>query len=181
MAGEFQDLLVEILPRLRAYALALTRNRAAADDLVQETALKCWKARAQFTMGTNFKAWIYHIMRNEHINSFRRGKHAPVSIDDLPEEVFARGGDQESKLLTREVFVAVNRLPEVQREILLMSCVGELQYHEIADVLGCSMGTVKSRLWRARAQMQKHFLGVEDNGTEDASNSEAAVPAPVLY
>ena len=161
MASDFHDLLVEMLPRLRAYALALTRNRAGADDLIQQTALKAWKAQSQFAAGTNFKAWVYHIMRNEHISTFRRTKRPQVSLDSVPEEFFAREGDQENTLLTREVFVQVNKLPEGQREVLLMNCVGGLSYEEIAEALNCSIGTVKSRLWRARSEMQKHFLGVE--------------------
>lgn len=74
MASEFHENLVSMLPQLRAYAMTLTRNRAAADDLLQETSLKAWRAQAQFNPGTNFKAWMYCILRNEYISSLRRNK-----------------------------------------------------------------------------------------------------------
>ncbi|MGZ6186749.1 MAG: sigma-70 family RNA polymerase sigma factor [Candidatus Binataceae bacterium] len=159
--SEFRDLLVEHLPRLRAYALGLTRSTSAADDLLQQTALKAWAAREQFALGTNFKAWIYRILRNEHISSFRGSKQAQVSIDTVPEEFFARHGDQETKLLTREVLTAVNTLAPHRREVLLLNCAGGLSYQEIAEALGCSIGTVKSRLWRARHEIQLLMLGDE--------------------
>jgi RNA polymerase sigma-70 factor (ECF subfamily) len=181
MAGEFQDLLVEQLPRLRAYALSLTRNRAAADDLVQQTALKCWNGQARFEAGTNFKAWIYQIMRNEHISSFRRTRRQQVSIDNVPEELFARDGDQETKQLTREVFVAVNKLNEGQREVLLMNCVGGLSYEEIAQALGCSIGTVKSRLWRARSELQGYFLDAEAEDIKEPARSGRRSRRGVAY
>ena len=159
MASEFHDLLVEQMPRLRAYAMGLTRNRAGADDLLQQTALKAWGARTQFQPDTNFKAWIYRIMRNEHISSFRRAKHNASSIDAVPEAFLAREGDQENKMLTREVLAAMDQLADVQREVLLMNCVSGLSYEEIAEALNCSLGTVKSRLWRARNEMQKLIYG----------------------
>jgi len=168
MASEFHDELVEQLPRLRAYAMGLTRNRAAADDLLQQTALKAWNGQKSFVAGTNLKAWLYHIMRNEHVSTFRRTKREHVSIDSVPEEFFSRNGDQETKLLSREVLKAMDKLAAVQREVLLMNCVAGLSYEEISEALGCSIGTVKSRLWRARAQMQKLVYGTEADSPEDA-------------
>jgi RNA polymerase sigma-70 factor (ECF subfamily) len=173
MASEFHDQLVEQLPRLRAYAMSLTRHRAQADDLVQQTALKAWNAQASFTAGTNFKAWLYHIMRNEHISSFRRNKRPQVSIDVVPEEVFAREGDQENKLMTKEVFAAMDKLAKVQREVLLMNCVAGLSYEEIAETLGCSIGTVKSRLWRARNEMQKLIYGTGEEAADGALEADS--------
>ena len=162
MASEFHNMLVEQLPRLRAYALALTRNRSAADDLIQETALKAWNAQAQFQPGTNFKAWIYRILRNEHISSFRRHKRPQVSMDAVPEEFFAREGDQETKVLTKEVMTRIAELSPGQREVLLLNCASGLSYEEIAEAIGCSVGTVKSRLWRARNEMHKRMLGPDE-------------------
>jgi RNA polymerase sigma-70 factor (ECF subfamily) len=172
MTNEFHDMLLEQLPRLRAYAMALTRNRAGADDLLQQTALKAWNAQAQFVAGTNFKAWLYQIMRNEHISTFRRTKRQSVPIDSLPEEFFAQDGHQENKLLTREVLKAMDQLHKSQREVLLMNAVGGLSYEEIAATLNCSMGTVKSRLWRARHEMHKLVYGTEDEaqGVEAGDN-----------
>ena len=107
-------------------------------------------------------------MRNEHISNFRRNKRQSVSVDSLPEEFFARDGDQENKLLTREVLKAMDKLAKPQREVLLMNAVGGLSYEEMAESLNCSIGTVKSRLWRARNEMQQLVYGA------DAEHDEAA-------
>ena len=90
---EFNDMLVAALPRLRAYAMILTRSRAAADDLLQQTAYRALRAETQFTMGTNFVGWMYRILRNEYISSLRRNKRTTSSIDDLPEQMLAARGE----------------------------------------------------------------------------------------
>jgi RNA polymerase sigma-70 factor (ECF subfamily) len=167
MASEFHDLLVENLPRLRAYAVVLTRNRAAADDLLQQTALKAWNGQKHFAAGTNIRAWLHQIMRNEHISSFRRSKREMVPLDAISDELLMRPGDQETKLLTREVLGAVEKLSPARREVLMMNCVAGLSYEEIADTLQCSIGTVKSRLWRAREEMQQYVYGSDEAAESD--------------
>ena len=177
MASEFHNDLVEQLPRLRAYAMALTRNRAAADDLLQQTALKAWNGQQHFVAGTNFKVWLYQIMRNEHISAFRRMKRQQVPLDSVPEECFAREGDQEGKLLSKEVLAAMDKLIKVQRDVMLMNCVGGLSYEEIAQTLQCSIGTVKSRLWRARQEMQRLIYGTDVAIASDTSVDTEEKPA----
>jgi len=154
MQDEFHDMLTEHLPRLRAYAVMLTRDRVAAEDLLQETALRALRGRSQFQPGTNFKAWIGRILHNEFVSSTRRAKRRPVALDTVPEELLSRHENQEDLLLTREVIQAMNKLKPSQREVLVMICAGGLSYEEAAESLKCSVGTVKSRLWRARNQMQ---------------------------
>jgi RNA polymerase sigma-70 factor (ECF subfamily) len=163
-------MLVDALPRLRAYATILTRNRTAADDLLQQTAYRALRSETQFTMGTNFLAWMYRILRNEHISSLRRAKRTPACIDDLPEDLFSRRGEQEDKLLSREVLAAMDKLPSSQREVLILVCAGGMSYEEAAISVGCSVGTIKSRLWRARQHMQDLVLGGEP--------APAELPAP---
>jgi RNA polymerase sigma-70 factor (ECF subfamily) len=158
----FHDMLIAHLPRLRAYAILMTRNRAAADDLLQETALKALRAEAQFTPGTNFGAWMYRILRNEFISSRRRAKRAPASIDDVSDEVLARRGTQESNYFCGEIIRAMDSLQDGQREVLSLICAGGLSYEEAAEMLQCSVGTVKSRLWRARARMEKLLMGDDE-------------------
>ncbi len=155
----FHQMLVDALPRLRAYAMILTRSRSHADDLLQQTAYRALRSEVQFTMGTNFLGWMYRILRNEYISSLRRAKRSPSCIDDVPEDLFARMGDQEDKLLTNEVIAAMDNLPPSQREVLVLVCAGGLSYDEAAASIGCSVGTVKSRLWRARQHMQELVLG----------------------
>ncbi len=167
MADPFQELLLTHLPRLQAYAVMLTRDRAAAEDLLQETALKAWRAQSQFAMGTNFTAWIYKILRNEYISSLRRNKRKPARIEEVPEEFLSRSGAQETDILSREVVTAMNQLQPEQREVLVLICAGGLSYEEAAASLGCSIGTIKSRLWRARARMSALVMG-EDTPQEGA-------------
>jgi RNA polymerase sigma-70 factor (ECF subfamily) len=168
MPSQFHDLLLAEMPRMRGYAVVLTRNRTLADDLVQETALRAWKAQAQFTLGTNFRAWIYQILRNEFISTCRRAKRAPLPVDDIAESLFGYNGDQENKVIAREVVQAMERLPTSQREVLYLKCVGDYTYDEVAAALKCSVGTIKSRLWRARHAMQKMILE-DGHGAEGAA------------
>jgi RNA polymerase sigma-70 factor (ECF subfamily) len=175
MADRFQDMLLTHMPRLQAYAVMLTRDRAAAEDLLQETALKAWRAQSQFTIGTNFTAWIYKILRNEYISSLRRNKRRPARLDDVPEEFLSRAGAQENDILSREVVHAMDKLQPEQREVLVLICAGGLSYEEAAESLGCSIGTIKSRLWRARARMAALVLG-EDEATQLTSDTEDTAP-----
>ena len=101
-------------------------------------------------------------LRNEHISSFRRHKRPQVSTDSVPEEFFAREGDQETKVLTTEVMARISELSPGQREVLLLNCASGLSYEEIAEAIGCSVRTVKSRLWRARNEMHKRMLGPDE-------------------
>jgi RNA polymerase sigma-70 factor, ECF subfamily len=170
VADQFQEMLLTHMPRLQAYAVMLTRDRAAAEDLLQETALKAWRAQSQFTMGTNFTAWIYKILRNEYISSLRRNKRRPARLDDVPEEFLSRTGAQENDILSREVVHAMGKLQPEQREVLILICASGLSYEEAAESLGCSIGTIKSRLWRARARMSALVLG---EGAPKESSREA--------
>ena len=173
MTAQFHDLLLAEMPRLRGYALVLTRNKSVADDLLQETALRAWKAQAQFTLGTNFRAWIYRILRNEFISICRRSKRAPLPMDDVAESLFGYEGDQEEKVIAREVIQAMEKLPTAQREVLYLKCVSDYTYEEVAIALDCSIGTIKSRLWRARNAMQKMIL---ENGGDAAAELTGQPP-----
>ena len=181
MSNQFHDMLTEHLPRLRAYAIMLTRDRVAAEDLLQETALRALRAQSQFTLGTNFTAWMYRILRNEHISSLRRSKRRPILLDEIPEELMSRHGEQEDKVLTREIIQAMDQLQASQREVLILICAGGLSYEEAAESLECSVGTIKSRLWRARRHMQALVLGEPIEALEaPESHSTAEEPAKEL-
>ena len=173
----FHQMLVDALPRLRAYAMILTRSRSHADDLLQQTAYRALRSETQFTMGTNFLGWMYRILRNEYISSLRRAKRSPGCIDDVPEDLFARHGEQEDKLLTNEVIGAMDKLPPSQREVLVLVCAGGLSYDEAAASIGCSVGTVKSRLWRARQHMQDLVLGRTPQELSEDRGDTAPRPA----
>jgi RNA polymerase sigma-70 factor, ECF subfamily len=162
MTASFKELFLEHLPQLRGYAMVLTRSAPLADDLLQETALRAWRAQEQYQPGTNIKAWLFCILRNEHISSLRK-KRPNVSLADVAEEHFSQAGDQEANVMTVEIFKAMDRLSPVQREVLMLSCVNGLAYEEIAATLECSVGTVKSRLFRARAHMQALLMGTDED------------------
>ncbi|MBY0511277.1 MAG: sigma-70 family RNA polymerase sigma factor [Rhodospirillaceae bacterium] len=115
---------------------------------MQETALKAWRAQSQFALGTNFTAWIYKILRNEYISSLHRNKRRPARLGEIPEE-----------FLSRKVVHAMNKLQPEQREVLVLICASGLSYEDAAETLGCPVGTIKTRLWRARARMAALVLG----------------------
>jgi RNA polymerase sigma-70 factor (ECF subfamily) len=177
----FHKMLVETLPRLRAYAVTLTRDRSTAEDLLQETAAKALAHRTQFAAGTNFTAWMYCILRHEFVNTLRRAKHQPAYMADIPDGLASRPGDQEEKRLAHEILAAMDQLPPQQREVLILICAGGMSYEEAAVAVKASIGTVKSRLWRARRQMQQILLGDEGPESESARAAQVAVMTAELF
>ena len=163
MTLQFQRLLMDQMPRLQSYAMSLTRNRPDAEDLVQTTALLALRAESQFIAGTNFSAWTYRILKNSFLSKCRGNKRTPVSIDDVPEQALACPDSVHDHVLTREVIRAMDKLNPALREVLTMICGSEMTYEEAATALACSVGTVKSRMWRARAQMKKLLLGEDED------------------
>ena len=154
----FHDQLIAILPRLRMQALSLTRNRAVAEDLVQDTVANALAARDSFTPGTNFAAWTHRILRNRFITLARRARETE-DLDDLPSFVLAVDAPHEQQMVLNEVRGAILRLPADQRIALLMVVLQGLSYEEVAEATGCAAGTAKSRVFRARRQLEAWLLG----------------------
>ena len=149
-----------LIPALRRYARALMRDRASADDLVQdclERAVSRWYQRRD----GDLRAWLFTILHNLAVNQFRksasRGRHVP--IDETNEDSFGEAASQEQKLMYQDVLAKLARLPEDQREVLLLVAVEDLSYAEAANVLGIPVGTVMSRLSRARERLQQEIEG----------------------
>lgn len=173
----FADQAMEFMPSLYAAALRMTRNPADAEDLVQETYLKAYRAFAGFQEGTNLKAWLYKILTNTFINSYRSKKRRPeqTELDDVEDLYLYRrlGGleavranrSAEEEVMDRftdtDVKGAVEALPEGFRLAVLMADVEGFSYKEIAEILDIPIGTVMSRLHRGRKALQKalHDLG----------------------
>ena len=153
---EFQDQLTEFLPKMRIWALALTRNSTAAEDLVQEVAMKVLTASDSFIPGSNFSAWVHRIMVNQFISNVRRQREYN-DLDQMPEP--GTRAVQEDLADLRELHVAIQRLPKDQREALRLIAVDELSYEEVADTIGCAVGTLKSRVHRARLQLRSEMSG----------------------
>ena len=162
MSPQFQTQLMNQIPRLQACAMSLTRNRPDAEDLVQTTALLALRGEKQFIAGTNFAAWIYRILKNSFLSKCRSNRRTTVSIDDVPEHALACSDSGYDHVLTSEVIRAMGKLNPALCQVLTMICVSEMTYEEAATTLACSVGTVKSRMWRARVQMKKLLLGVSD-------------------
>jgi RNA polymerase sigma-70 factor (ECF subfamily) len=153
---DFQEQLVSLMPKLRIWALALTRNRGAADDLVQDVAAKALAASASFEAGTNFSAWMHRIMVNQFITGVRSRREC-VTIEAIPDA--AVSATHEDRTALRELGWAVNRLPPDQKEALLMIALEETSYETASEVLGCAVGTLKSRVHRARLQLRAFMAG----------------------
>jgi RNA polymerase sigma-70 factor, ECF subfamily len=161
--GEFHGQLVALLPKLRVQALALTRNRAAAEDLVQDAVANALAAQDSFTPGTNFAAWMHRILRNRFISTLRRQRET-TDIEDLPMSAFAVNAPHDDRLVLKELSRALGRLPADQREALFMVVLQGLSYEEVAQATGCAVGTAKSRVFRARRQLQSWLAGEERPG-----------------
>ena len=160
-----QDMLVQVeplIPALRRYACALMRNRATADDLVQdclERAVSRWHQRRDGSV----RAWLFTILHNLAVTQFRqataRGRHMPID-DAAGEQELVSAAAQEQRLIYQDVLSKLARLPEEQRAVLLLVAVEDLSYADAAVVLNVPVGTVMSRLSRARERLQQEMDGV---------------------
>lgn len=164
----FTDGLVAHTPKLRAFAISLCGSHAVADDLVQETLLRAWNNREKFEIGTNLTAWLLTILRNIYFNQWRRRKRSPVSGGDDHLDYVGRDAEQPSHMELLDVKRLLLELPDVQREALLLVGVEGLSYEEAAVVAGCAVGTVKSRLSRARTSLSEML---DNNGTSAPENN----------
>jgi RNA polymerase sigma-70 factor (ECF subfamily) len=152
------DQLVAFLPNLRRFAVSLCRSREIADDLVQSACEKALAAADRFEPGTRFDAWMFRILRNLWVDQLRRLQTAGIQDDvDARHDLVGSDGESETeaRLALRSVSTAIGRLADEQREVLLLVCVEELSYKEAAEVLAVPIGTVMSRLARARRTLAK--------------------------
>ena len=160
-ADPFRADLATMLPRLRIYALSLTRDADRAGDLVQQTAMNALVGRKSFRPGTNFAGWLFRIQRNEFISGLRRVRPT-VTIDDTIANALSHQPQQETGIVMRQFKKAFRVLPGGQRKALLMSALEGCPYERIATLSNISVGTVKSRISRGRATL-RHMLGDEAN------------------
>jgi len=161
------DDLEGFIPRLRRYARSLTADATRADDLTQDTLLRALDKLYQFQPGTNLLAWLFTIMRNTHLNGIRSAR---FTKDADPHEIqIPTQGNQIDSIALRELAVAIGSLPDDQRETLLLIGVEGLAYQEAAEIMGVPIGTVRSRLSRARSAL-KPLL----DGTEYVQKAEAS-------
>jgi RNA polymerase sigma-70 factor (ECF subfamily) len=156
--------IVELIPRLRRYARALAGDRNAADDLVQDTLERAWSKLHLYRRGTDLRAWLFSVMHNVYVNQ-RRAARISVPLDEeMPE--LAQPVREIDTLVLRDLDAAIRRLPPEQREVLLLVALEEMSYGEAADTLGVPIGTVMSRLSRAREKLRAMLSGLPANGTQ---------------
>ena len=163
MTDAFETELLTILPQLRTVAMALARDRSGADDLLQDSLMLALAGRRSFQPGTNIKAWMYRVMRNRLISLIRKRKMNTISLDEPAAAAIGTRGGQEDQMAVRELERALSRLPAVQRQAVLLVGVEGYSHVEAARQAGCRVGTVKSRLSRARSVL-KGRLAPEGTG-----------------
>jgi RNA polymerase sigma factor (sigma-70 family) len=149
--------MVELIPRLRRYARALVGDRATADDLVQDTLERAWAKLHLYRRGTDLRAWLFTVMHNVHVNRVRAARPTDMLEDEMPE--LAQRAPQGDGLLVRDLDRAIARLPAEQSAVLLLVTLEEMSYDEVARALGIPIGTVMSRLSRAREKLRGMMLG----------------------
>jgi len=154
----FETELVALVPRLRRYARALTGDPGHADDLVQDTLERGWRKSDRWQAGSDLRAWLFTIMHNTHVNHVRRAIRRGTTVE-YDDRHTAQGATQETSQLVGELDEGLATLPVEQREVLLLVALEGLRYEEVAGVLDIPIGTVMSRLSRARERMRRWLDG----------------------
>lgn len=177
-ADDFEAALVETIPQMRAFARALCGgDQAAADDLAQDALLKAWRRRDQFAAGTNLRAWTFTIVRNTFLSSLRANRRFTALDPEVAERTLVAADDPQAGVELDDVLRALAHLPEEQREALILVTAGGLGYEEAAEVMQTAVGTVKSRVSRARERVLRLVdssgaLGAASAGPEVARTIE---------
>jgi len=154
--------IIELIPRLRRYARALVGDRARADDLVQDTLERALNKFHLWKRGTDLRAWLFTIMHNVHVNQIRGRREFAALDGETPE--FAARATQDVSLEMRDLERCLARLPLEQREVLLLVVLEDMSYEETASSLGIPIGTVMSRLSRARERLRGYMEGTAASG-----------------
>ncbi|KAL1109993.1 hypothetical protein AAG570_014025 [Ranatra chinensis] len=147
------------MPSLRAFAISLSNSAQLADDLVQDTLLKAWTHAEKFTEGTNIRAWLFTILRNTYYSIYRRR------------------GREEDAIDLADFKLALARLPEEQREVIIMVGASGFSYEEAAEICGVAIGTIKSRLNRARVKLAELLGMIDEDGLPSPSSTKSESPS----
>ena len=150
----FRQELTALIPHLRAFARSLCGNATLADDVAQDAMLKAWKAREKFKPGSNLKAWTFTILRNQFYSIKRRSWRATSLDQEVAEQTIVAKSDQEKVVELNELRRGLDSLKNDQREALILVGASGLSYDEAAEICGCAVGTIKSRVSRARKELE---------------------------
>jgi RNA polymerase sigma-70 factor (ECF subfamily) len=170
--NDFARLLEIEIPRLRRYARALTRDASRADDLVQSCLTRAIAKQHLWQPGTDLRAWLFTILHNQHVNEVRRAMREGVSIpvEDMA-PVLTVHSNAIATLELRDLEAAIAKLPQEQRQVILLVGLEGMHYEQVADILGVPVGTVRSRLSRGREQLRRL------TGMNEGMSTEHAEPA----
>ncbi|PWL16906.1 RNA polymerase subunit sigma [Falsochrobactrum shanghaiense] len=174
---QFKRELLASLPSLRAFAISLIGQHDRADDLVQDTIMKAWAKQESFEMGTNMKAWLFTILRNEFYTQMRKRGREVQDTDGVFSEQLAVHPSQYGALDLQDFKAALEQLPDDQREAIILIGASGFAYEEAAEICGCAVGTIKSRVSRARVRLQE-ILQIQGDATDygpDADSSRATL------
>lgn len=162
----YREQLIELLPSLRAFARSLAQSPSAADDLVQETLLKALKNEDKFTQGSNLRAWLFTILRNQYYTTLRKIRREVEDVDGRHAATLSVRPTQLGAIEMQAFQTAFARLPPDQREALTLIGASDLSYEEAATICGCAVGTIKSRVSRGRKRLAE-LMGI--NAATDLS------------
>ena len=173
--------LVDHLPALRAFALSLTRESASADDLVQDTIVKAWTNMDKFQVGTNLRAWLFTILRNTFYSARRKTRREVSDTDGIHAARQATRPEHDGRLAMNDFRVAFAKLPDEQREALVMVGASGFSYEEAAEMTGVAVGTVKSRANRGRKRLAEllHLKDGEEFEMTDRATMAVMANNPV--
>lgn len=161
VSDAFRDQLIAAIPSLRAFAVSLCGNATRADDLVQETLVKAWDKQSSFQPGTNLKAWLFTILRNEFYSQMRKRGREVQDSDGAFTARLAIHPSQHGQLDLQDFRAALQLLPEDQREAIVLIGAAGFSYEEAAEICNCAVGTIKSRVNRARTRLAQ-LLNIEN-------------------
>lgn len=157
-----RDELVDHLPALRAFGISLTRNSATADDMVQDTVVKAWTNIEKFQVGTNMRAWLFTILRNTYYSNRRKMRREVADVDGVFTSHLSEKPAHDGRLQMTDFNKAFVKLPDEQREALILVGASGFSYEEAAGMCGVAVGTIKSRANRGRAKLTE-LLGLRDD------------------
>lgn len=173
---EFARLVEREIPRLRRYARALTRDASRADDLVQSALVRAVSKQHLWQPGTDLRAWLFTILHNQHVNDVRRGMRegTAIPVEDVASVLTVEANATDS-LQLRDLDRALARLPDEQRQVILLVGMEGMRYEEVATILGVPIGTVRSRLSRGRETL-RGLMGMDEKTTAPPAPQRSAGP-----
>ncbi|MEM6650407.1 MAG: sigma-70 family RNA polymerase sigma factor [Pseudomonadota bacterium] len=178
--NEFKTSLTELIPHLRAFARNLCGNASMADDLAQEALLKAWKARESYIQGTNLRAWAFTILRNHFYSEQRRAWRSQPLDQEVAEATLTATEDASATLELLSVRNAIQKLPLDQREALILVGAGGLSYEEAGKICDCPIGTIKSRVSRARKALEDMLNDGSTGFNSDGSAQAGTVISDIM-